>query len=367
MGRRRLEVWVVLASGPALALAGLVDAAVPAVSEPLWAYGFDRPAEPHEKALPQAPPNRNLRMDESALEQTRPRRLPGSDQAFSMLEIRDGQNVIDWFPGDHPPMPEVVAHGPSGLGPRRRGCAACHLPNGEGRPENAAPAGLPVAYFLRQMEDFRRGRRQSADPRKANTGTMIELARGLSDAELESAARYFAALPFTPRVRVVETARVPRTRIVNNLFLPLVPRASSGDDSTEPLGGRIVEMPEDPDQSELYRNPRSGFVAYVPVGSVARGRALVTTGREGLPACVTCHRQDLGGVADVPPLAGRSPSYLVRQLWDIRQGTRRGSGVAPMRSVVATLDATDLVDIAAYVASRPPTAIHYSHPYGHER
>jgi cytochrome c553 len=337
-----------------LALASLADGAAPPVPEPLWAYGFDRPAESGEKALPQAAPNRKLRAEESVAEQTQLRRLPGSLKAFSLVEIRDGQDVVDWFPADHPPMPEVVAHGPSGLGPRRRGCAACHLPNGEGRPENAAPAGLPVAYFLRQMEDFRRGRRASADPRKANTSTMIELARALTDEELESAARYFAALPFTARVRVVESPRVPRTRIVNNLFLPLEP---ADDEATEPIGARIVEMPEDPEQTELYRNPRAGFVAYVPPGSLARGRALVTAGRPGLPACVTCHGPDLRGVADVPPLAGRSPSYLARQLWDIRQGTRRGTGVAPMRSVVAALDTADLVDIAAYVASRPPNGI----------
>src|SRR5207248_10275743 len=80
--------------------------------EPLWAYGFDKPPAPGEKARPQYPPNRNLRPNEDPGEQTRLRPLQGSKATYSLVDIRDGQNVIDWFPGDHPPMPDVVAHGP---------------------------------------------------------------------------------------------------------------------------------------------------------------------------------------------------------------------------------------------------------------
>jgi cytochrome c553 len=334
--------------------------------EPVWAYGFDRAPQPGEKAAPQAAPNRNLRTDQSAEEQTRPRQIAGSRATFSLQQIRDGQNVVDWFPEDHPPMPDVIAHGPVALGNLRRGCAQCHLPNGKGRPENAQPGGLPASYIVRQIEDFRAGLRYTADPRKPNTNTMIQLAKAMSDEELKQASEYFSSIPFTPWVRVVETDLVPKTHIEGNLFLPLE------QTRTEPIAGRIIEVPENQEQSETYRNPHSGFVAYVPTGSIERGKDLVTTGgmhilgNQIVPgrttACVTCHGPDLMGVGDVPPIAGRSPSYIVRQLWDIQQGTRRGALAQLMKMVVANLNEQDFVNIAAYVASRPPAPAAASAP-----
>jgi cytochrome c553 len=329
--------------------------------EPLWAYGFDQPPKPGDKANPQAAPNRNLQANQSVEEQTRPRHIAGSAAAFSLVDIRDGQNVIDWFPDDHPPMSDVMAHGPARLGKLRRGCAQCHLPNGKGRPENAPLAGLPASYIVRQIEDFRSGLRYSADPRKPNTNTMIALASAMTDEELKAAAQYFSSIPFTSWVRVIDTALVPKTRIADNLYLPVEEARS------EPIAGRIIEVPEDQEQSELYRNPHSGFVAYVPPGSIARGKDLVTTGGMRIfsdrivqgktTACTTCHGPDLMGIGDVPPIAGRSPSYMVRQLWDIQQGTRRGVSSQLMKMIVANLNEGDLVDIAAYVASRPPTPV----------
>ena len=137
--------------------------------------------------------------------------------------------------------------------------------NGKGRPENAGVAGLPPAYFLRQIQDFRSGRRRSSDPRKPNTNTMIELAKSLSDEEMKAAAEYFGSMKWTPWIRVVETDLVPKTRIAGNLFLPLEQA------KTEPIGARIIEMPENEEQAELYRNPHSGFIAYVPVGRQGSG------------------------------------------------------------------------------------------------
>jgi cytochrome c553 len=324
--------------------------------EPLWAYGFDAPAMPGEKAAPQAPPTRNLRPDQNPEEQTRVRRLQGSAASYSLVDVRDGQNVIDWFPGDHPPMPDVIAHGPAALGKKTRGCGSCHLPSGKGRPENAAPVGLPIEYFVRQIQDFRNGLRRSADPRKPNTNTMIDLARAMTDAELKAAAEYFGSMPWTPWIRVVETDLVPKTRIRGNLFLPLE------EARTEPIGTRIIEMPENEEQAETYRNPRSGFVAYVPTGSIKKGEDLVTTGGMRIvddkivqgktTACGTCHGIDLMGVADVPPIAGRSPSYLVRQLFDMQRKTRNGASAQLMKLVIANLTPDDMLAIAAYVSSR---------------
>jgi cytochrome c553 len=55
-----------------------------------------------------------------------------------------------------------------------------------------------------------------------------------------------------------------------------------------------------------------------------------------------------------PGLAGRSPSYLARQIWDIKTGSRRGPAVALMQAPVAQLNEADIVDITAYLASRRP-------------
>jgi len=115
----------------------------------------------------------------------------------------------------------------------------------------------------------------------------------------------------------------------------------------------IVEMPEDNEQSEPLRNPRSGFVAYAPIGSLTTGEALVTTGGGGRTVqCGICHGPDLKGLGAVPGIAGRSPSYLVRQMYDIQAGTRRGPGTALMKAVVEKLTNDDYVAIAAYVSSR---------------
>lgn len=59
-------------------------------------------------------------------------------------------------------------------------------------------------------------------------------------------------------------------------------------------------------------------------------------------------------MAEVPGIAGRSPSYVVRQLYDIQQGTRKSALAQLMKPVVANLDGDDLVAIAAYVASLAP-------------
>jgi cytochrome c553 len=107
-----------------------------------------------------------------------------------------------------------------------------------------------------------------------------------------------------------------------------------------------------------------GFVAYVTHGSLAKGKELVMLGGMSIvdnqivqgktTACTACHGVDLMGVADVPPIAGRSPSYIARQLFDIQQGTRNGAAVQLMKLVVAKLTPDDIVAVSAYVASRFP-------------
>jgi len=332
--------------------------------EPLWAYGFLTRPVPGDSAVAGGPPTRKLRKNEDAAAQTRLQHLDGSPAQYSSVDVHDGGMVADWFPGDHPPMPPIIARGSAGLGHNAYACGFCHLPTGQGRPENAPVSGQTAVYFIRQLEDFRHGLRHSADPRKSNPLLMILLAQGMTPEEEKSAADYFAAIPWTPWTRVVETALVPKIRIVNNLSL------ATETARTQPIGERIVEVPEDEAQAEGQRNARSGFVAYVPMGSLAAGENLVKTGGarvvdgKTIPgrtiACAVCHGPDLMGLTDAPGIAGRSPSYLARQLFDFQQGTRKGAFAALMQPTVANLTARDFIAIAAYVtslASLPPPAM----------
>src|SRR5260221_2737289 len=194
------------AAGPAVDNSLPSRISVDLAGEPLFAYGFDTPAPPGDNAAPQNPPNRNLLKDEDPVEQTRPRRVDGSAASYSLVDVRDGADVIDWVPGDHPPMSNLIVHGPTRAAETKRGCGSCHLPNGQGRPENAPVAGLPVTYITRQLNDFRHGLRYTADPRKPHTNTMIQLAKAMTDEEVESAAGYFSSLKWQPWTRLGETA-----------------------------------------------------------------------------------------------------------------------------------------------------------------
>jgi cytochrome c553 len=306
---------------------------VRAVGEPpAWAYAIPAPAP---AGAPAAVPDTSMKQ------------LPGSTLSFTRQQISDGFGPADWFPGDHPPMPDIVAHGKR---PDARACGLCHYPNGKGRQENAGISGLPVSYFIQQMNDFRSGVRKSAEPRKANTNLMIAIAKAMTPEEIKIAAEYFAAMPWTPWVRVVETSTVPKMESRGGIWVPVE------NASKEPIGVRVVETPENSERTEILRDPRSGFIAYVPPGSLKKGEALVKTGGNGrTEACGVCHGSDLMGLGPVPGIAGRSPSYLARQMYDMQAGARHGEWTELMQPVVAKLTEDDLVSITAYVSSLKPT------------
>ena len=305
---------------------------------PAWAYGYPQPGA---AAAPAGGGGRGAQ----AAPDTSPKRLAGSNLEFTLAQIRDGFGPADWFPGDHPTMPEIVAHGRR---PEVRACALCHYPNGKGRAENAPIAGYPVAYFIQQMNDFKSGNRKSADPKKGNTNAMIAIAKAMSDEDIKATAEYFGSMAWTPWIKVVETDTVPKTRIAGGLFLAL-----PGDEK-EPIGKRIIEVPENTEASETYRNPRSGFIAYAPPGSIKKGEVLVTSGGGKTLACGACHGADLKGLGPVPGIAGRSPSYLVRQMYDMQAGARKGVWTPLMTKVVSQLSEDDMLEIAAYTASLKP-------------
>lgn len=320
-----------------------------------WAYGFGTPVPPPAGArggggAPAAAPAPAPAEEPEDMEA--PRKAAGSTLTFNLKEVGSNQAPADWFPQDHPAMPEIVAHGDKAE--MVNACGFCHYPNGKGRPNNAGPAGLPAEYILQQIQDFKDGARSSYDKRKRNTGQMIAIAQGLSPEEAQTAAAYFSSMKWTPYVKVVETDTVPKTRFVGGgggLCMPL----TGAEAGMEPLGNRIIETPVSPEETEPLRNPRSGFIAYVPPGSLKRGEDLVLHGGDGKTVgCAACHGEGLKGHENFPSLAGRSPSYLARQLLDFKHFTRVGPGAQLMQPVVANLSEDDIQAIVAYVASLKP-------------
>ncbi len=294
---------------------------------PIWAYPV-----PQTMTAPSKP------------DDTVQKKVPGSKAHFTEAGVNDRFNVPDWFPKDHPPLPEVVAHGKP---PKVFACGYCHLPNGQGRPENAPLAGQPVQYIIEQVTEMKEGRRKTSQPTMGSIKSMYAIAAAVSPEDLKIAADYFSKLKYKKWIRVVESDTVPKFEISSHNML-----VKSAGGGTEPLGNRIVEIPENLDLVEL-RDPNSGFVAYVPKGAIARGKKLVQSGNGAFP-CASCHGATLKGDGNVPALAGRSPSGLVRQLYDIKHGTRGGPAVDPMKPEVANMTDTNRVDIAAYLASLKP-------------
>jgi cytochrome c553 len=298
-----------------------------AAERPGWAY-------------PVNPPGARATPDDGSVQH-----VPDSSAGFTRTQLTAiGDKVADWHPDEHPPMPSIVAKTRAPVS----ACGYCHLPNGAGRPENASLAGLTPTYIKQQMAAFRSGDRKGDEPKRAPENNMIALAKAATDAEIEAAATYFAALKPRSFTRLVETDVVPKT-IVAGWTLTLAPGGG-----TEPTAGRLIEMPEDFERFE-QRDSRTPYVAYVPVGSIKRGEDLVKTGGGGKTLqCAVCHGPELKGLADVPRLVGRSPGYVVRQLYDLQQGARKGGTAELMKPTVANLNVEDMVAIAAYLASREP-------------
>jgi cytochrome c553 len=318
---------------------------------PDWAYGYPEPVtetDPSTYQVPDCPETARPRscgptgtpLVENGVKLT----LAGTSLSFTRVEANYSWGPADWYPGDHPEMPKIIAVGDQERGIRP--CGLCHFPSGQGKIENGHVSGLPKAYFLQQLAAFAKGARYSADYRKANTNEMARTAATLTDEEKEIVAEYFSSIPYRSMVRVVESEQAPQTRAsLNRLLIALE------DKPWVPLGNKIVEVAEDAEETELARNPRGGFVAYVPVGSIAKGKNLVETGAGKTAPCGTCHNSENPSFVDIPDINGRTTSYTMRQLWDMKQGTR----VSPMmKPMVVNLSADDMLNIVAYLATLPP-------------
>ncbi len=317
----------ILLGGAAL----LCGAAIAQGADPLpyWAYPVLPPSDTKPPAL------------DDSVKHT----VPGSKASFTEKGVNDRFNVPDWHPAAHPAMPSIIAHGKA---PDVMACGYCHLPTGKGRPENAPLAGQPTDYIIEQITEMKDGRRKSSG-KMGSVNTMMKIAAAVPSEDVKIAAAYFHKAKYSKWIRVVEADMAPKTEISSHNMM--VPAAGGG---TEKLDGRILEIPEDLERTEL-RDANSGFVAYVPKGSIAHGKKLVATGgSEGAAPCKTCHGATLHGDGNTPALAGRSPSYLVRQLYDFKAGTRGGPAADPMKPEVAHMTAEQRRDIAAYLASLNP-------------
>lgn len=298
---------------------------------PSWAYPVDPPTTPTERT--------------GDADANTPRRVPNSSAVYTNAQVDDLFLAPDWHPNEHPSAPTVVTRGrPPGV----YACGYCHRITGSGGPENANIAGLPYDYIVQQLSDYQSGARSTSLPARVPQALMIASAKALTREEMLAAARYFSNLKPTRNIRVVEVAAAPRTHMQGWRL------AADPGNETEAIGARIVELP---DQAALFesRDSHATFTAHVPIGSLAKGQRLTQYRRDASTApCVSCHGGDLRGTKVAPPLAGRSPTYLVRQLVDIQNGARTGQRLEVMKAVATGLTVDDMIAIAAYSASLKP-------------
>jgi cytochrome c553 len=276
----------------------------------------------------------------SAGESSEARHIPGSTKAYTPAQIDDLSNPPDWFAEEHGQVPAIVQRA---SGPNALACGSCHLMSGHGHPESADLAGMPVEYLIRQMADFKSGVRK--DPARMNG-----IAKATTDQEVRQASEWFASLKPGGWMTVKETDTVPKSYVSVKGRMRL-PHPAGG---TEPLGKRIIELPDDPLRA-TSRDPHSGFTAWVPKGSIAKGADLVAGKKAGKTiTCSICHGDSLAGLGDVPRIAGLHPIYIVRQLSNFQTGASGGTAAALMKKVVANLNEDDMIAIAAYAASLKP-------------
>ena len=313
--------------------------AAPAPSGPIpaglpdWAY-----TPPPPPGGP--PPPSALPADDSAVVS-----IPGTRQTFTRGQLRAQKETMDWYAEDrHGTIPDIARFGKSGV----RQCTLCHLPDGSGRPENAPISSYHPTYFVQQMQDYRDGLRKSADPRKANTNLMIGFAKATTREEDTAAAEYFARQPYPRRIKVVEAKTAPKVRLQGGMHMAIP--ANEGGAAVPIPAGEVVEIPDDNLRAEA-RDTRLTWTAYVLPGTLGRGKQLAAKYQ-----CATCHGANLEGIGPVPALAGRSPSYAVRQLFDMKTGARRGPWAELMKAIVSAMSVEDMAAVAAFAAATPSPA-----------
>jgi cytochrome c553 len=299
-------------------------AQAPAGKDMLWAF-------PVVSAMETRPP---IPVSET------PQQVEGSSKSFTQTELDLMSIGVDWFPEKHAPPPLIVRDGKTNGG---FACGSCHLANALGHPESSDMAGLPADYIIKAMAEYRSGLRK--DPVR-----MTGIAKATSEAEVRESAQWFASMKPTIAhwTKVVEATTVPKTYIGPGRMRFVDPQ----NPGTEPLGERIITLPEDVAKARR-RDPSSGFIAYVPTGSIARGKALASAVGGKTLQCAICHGPALHGVGNIPRIAGQHPIFIVRQMYAFKNGNNNGPEAQLMKAVVANLTDKDIIDLAAYVGSLP--------------
>ena len=269
--------------------------------------------------------------------------FPGSDERLTQSQIDNPHNPADWYPDDHPPMPDIVRHGDPEKG--LWACSLCHLASGYGHPESAALNGLSEEYLYRQLKAYQNWHRGG------HAGAMIRFVTPYEDEDLRKAAQYFAAIkPGPVMARVVETEYVPETYIDAGWRTKIQNPENPG---REPIGQRIITLPEDEMLRTLRHPYASLFVSYVPPGSLAKGKQIVNEGTATSQPCITCHGVDMKGTPLGPYIAGQYPDYLLRELRAFKWGHRRESAdeLGQMQQQARYLSEDELLAVSAYIAS----------------
>jgi cytochrome c553 len=218
-------------------------------------------------------------------------------------------------------------------------------------------AGLPEAYIKEQLHDYRGGMRKHSGPAEYLPGVaMLKIARAMTEDEIDASAKYFAQQKLRRRVYVLESLRIPRAERAAWIYEEV--------GGTEDLDGRLLEVTNELVRHER-RDDRLEYMAYVPPGSINRGKRLVTTGKSidsqsaqeingKTVVCSTCHAPKLIGTDKIPPLAGRSPTYLLRQMLAFRNGMRASEAAKQMTPVVEKLTLSEMIDVVAFLGTLYP-------------
>ena len=195
------------------------------------------------------------------------------------------------------------------------------------------------------MAAFKNGERKGV-----RATVMIAMSKVLSDDAGQGRGGLFRALKPVPGYnKVVETDTVPKSYVGSGGMRFVTPAGGGSSRSA----GRIIVLPQDEARAHM-RDPKSGFIDYVPKGSIAKGAELMAGGNGKTVACAICHGSTLKGLGEVPSIAGRPATYIFRQLNDMKTGNRTGAWVELMKQVVAKLDDDDMIALSAYLESLDP-------------
>jgi len=235
-----------------LAFALAFSAGVSVAAEPpAWAYAI-APAAPAGNA-PAAP----------AAPDTSLKHLPGSTLEFTRAQISDAFGPADWYPGDHPKMPDVVAHGRR---PDVRACSLCHYPNGKRPPRKRRRRRSPGNLFPPTDGRFQERQPQERGAAEGQYKYHDYNRQGHDRGRNQSRRRVLQLHEVDALDQSGGNQHMPKTRIAGGMFLTL-----EGNEK-EPLGQRIIETPVNAEGTEVLRDARSGLSPMCPWAASRKAR-----------------------------------------------------------------------------------------------